>query len=140
MDEDTKRWAGGVCVRNGSILLIHRINKERDFNQEYFIFPGGPVRGGENIEKTLLQEFNDLSLHVKLGTMVCATDKNEDDEIECYYTCDYISGELPLNPATSAEDMKQFYTPIWVPLSELDDLMLYPEEIKDMVMDLIDSN
>ena len=140
MDEDTKRLAGGICIRNGAILLVHRINKERDFNQEYFIFPGGPVRGGTNIETTLLQEFRDLSIQVTLGSMMCAIEKNEDEEIECYYICNYISGELPLNPTISAEDMQQFYTPMWVPLKEIDDLMLYPEVIKDMVVNLIDSN
>lgn len=136
MEDDTiKRWVGGICIHDNKVALIYRINKERLFHQEYFVFPGNYVEGDENIENTLVQEFSTLSLTVKLGDFFYSTNENE-DETEEYYLCDYVFGEPSLLQNKSQnEDDKQFYTAMWVSISELEEMIVYPETVKEKIIE-----
>lgn len=135
MEETLKRWIGGICVHENRLLLIHRINKERDFNQEYFVFPGNTVDDDSSLATTLTEEFAQMSLTITLGDLFYA---NEDDadESEYYYLCTYQGGEVTTSVADeSNEEQKQFYTPQWIPLEELDDLVVYPESVKNLILE-----
>jgi ADP-ribose pyrophosphatase YjhB (NUDIX family) len=136
MEELEQRWVGGICIHEGNILLIHRINKERDFNQEYFVFPGNHVDDDKSLEKTLLSEFEAMSLVVDVTDLFY---EKEDplDESEYYYLCEYKGGELsiPQIKVEEGEEQLQFYTPLWIPLKELDELVLYPESVKNLLHD-----
>jgi ADP-ribose pyrophosphatase YjhB (NUDIX family) len=136
MEELEQRWVGGICIHDDTILLIHRINKERDFNQEYFVFPGNHVDDDKSLEKTLLSEFEAMSLHIAVNDLLYA---KEDilDESEYYYLCEYKGGELtnPTFAEEEGEEQLQFYTPLWIPLAEIDELVLYPESVKEILLD-----
>ena len=133
-EEIQKKWVGGVCIRDNHVLLIYRVNQEREFNKEYFVFPGGYTQDDESMEKTILRECRECSITVKLGALLYS---NEDEQ-EYYYLCDYISGE-PLAASKNNEEEGvplEFSTdmPVWIPLSELDELIVYPESVKDYVL------
>ncbi len=132
------KWVGGICIKEGNILLIHRINKEKDFNQEFFVFPGGIVRDDESIEDALVREVDEASIKVKVGELFFTTEEDENDDADYYYQCEYLMGEPALSmksdEADIMEDGNQMYTPMWVPLSELDDLIVYPETVKNKVL------
>ena len=142
-DDIPKRFVGGICIKDGKILLIHRINKERLLNQEYFIFPGRTVEDDESLEDALIKEFSDFSVMVSLGNLLYSQE-DEIDESEYYYLCEYVLGE-PLLSETSEEKeimegRKQFYTPMWMSLSELDNLMIYPESLKVHLLETLEGN
>lgn len=131
-DNFPKKWVGGICIQENKVLLIHRINKERLFHQEYFVFPGRTVAEDESIEKALIKEFEEISLTVTLGELLYT---HNDDEEEYYYFCSYILGELALPEIQEGEDQKQFYTPMWIPINELDELIIYPESVKELLQE-----
>ncbi len=138
-DDIPKKWVGGICVKNESVLLIYRINKEKEFNQEYFVFPGGQVEGDESIEDTLIREFKESSVTAGIGELFYSTEEDINDEADYYYTCNYVMGEPSLSEAsrnqTIMEDGNQIYTPMWVPLRELEELIVYPETVKNKVIE-----
>lgn len=134
MAEDIKKiWAGGVCVRNNNVLLIHRINNERLFNKEYFIFPGKEVSQDESIEQALVEEFEKIGLTIKTTERIY--EKEGVEETEYYYLCEHLLGEPTMTTEDSSES--QFFTPLWIPINELDELMIHPESIKEVLQNKI---
>lgn len=138
MEQLPEHFAGGICIKDGNILLIYRINKERSFHQEYFVLPGAIVHEDESIEEAVKREFNDVSMTVRVGDLFYESAGDESDDKEFYYLCDYITGSPELSMySNEAEIMKQgeqFYTPMWVPLSELEELIVYPESVKNKIL------
>ena len=144
MNEATKQWVGGVCIRNNEILLIQRINKERVGVQEYFIFPGREVKGDESLEDALLLEFEGLSMKVTLSDLIYSKGDEGDDEQEFYYLCNHVLGEPILSTKSDEvkimeENTEQLYLPRWTPLDLLDDLIIHPESVKIAVLEKIES-
>lgn len=139
-EEIQKRWVGGVCVNDGKVLLIHRINKERVLDQEYFVFPGNMVEDDESLEDALLATFADLSITVKIGELFYSKDE-DGDESEYYYTCSYLLGEpemVPQDQDLEETSALQFFTPMWVSLNELEELIVYPETVKEQLLESIE--
>jgi len=138
-----KRWVGGICVRDSKILLVYRIDKDKIPDQEYFVFPGKMLAGDESLETALCSAFKDMSITVKLNALLYSKE-DPTDESEYYYTCEHILGE-PSFIATSDEvalmkDGRQVFTPMWVPLHELDELIVYPESLKAKLLDTLETN
>ena len=140
MNEETsiKRWVGGICIRNSQVLLVHRINNEIDFNKEYFVFPGKEVEGDESLESALKSAFEDFSLTVELEDLLYSKEEDSDDQ-EFYYLCKHLFGEPRVqkesNEAKEMEGGKQVFTPIWIEISDLDDLIVYPESVKALILE-----
>jgi len=134
----TKIWVGGICIKNSQVLLVHRINNDVDFNKEYFVFPGKVVEGDETIESALEEAFRDFSMSIKLEDLVYSTGSETSDQ-EYYYLCKHTLGEPAVsaesNEAKEMEEGRQIYIPMWVPLSELDDLIVYPESVKSHILE-----
>lgn len=135
-----QNWVGGVCVREDKVLLIHRINKASDFTKEYFVFPGKIVEGDEALESALEQAFSDYSITIKLQDLLYSKE-NDSNDIEYYYLCDYVLGEPAVregsNEAIEMEGGEQVYTPMWIKLSELEDLIIYPESVKMSLLEIV---
>ena len=135
--------AGGVCVFNNKILLIHRINLDKDKeSREYYVIPGGGVNENEKIEDAVIRELKEeTNLDVKLGDLFFEMeDKNSkgDNRKHYYYICEYTTGEPKLREdSEEAKEMKQgirSYNPIWVNLAELENIVLFPKQIKDEII------
>ncbi len=135
---EKKDWVGGVCINDGKVLLIHRINNELPVKKEYFVFPGKDVAQDETIESALEKAFTDFSLTVSLQGLIYSKE-DEIDGSEYYYQCDYILGEPAViancNEAKEMETGEQVFIPIWVKLSELEPLIVYPESVKDKILE-----
>ncbi len=135
---EKKDWVGGVCINDGKVLLIHRINNELPVKKEYFVFPGKDVSQDETIETAVEKAFADFSITISLQGLVYS----KEDEIngsEYYYQCDYVLGEPAViagsNEAIEMETGDQVFIPIWVPLTELNDLVVYPESVKEKILE-----
>lgn len=146
MDEEyiQKSWIGGICIRDGKVLLVHRINNEDGVKKEYFVFPGKEVQGDETLETALCNAFKDFSITIKLGELFYSKEDKVDD-LEYYYLCDYILGEPKVAAGSNeAEKMEnggeQLFEPIWVELSDVDDLIVYPESVKSAILELVEEN
>ena len=123
--------AVAIIVNNRKILLIHRINK----GKEYHIFPGGGVENGETVEQAVLREVQEeTSLEVKIEKLLYHHIYDDGTE-HFFYLCLYVSGEPKLGDGNEARDMKEsnanFYNPVWYDTEGLPQLLLYPLEIRD---------
>ncbi len=136
--ENIKSWVGGVCIKGNQLLLIHRINNDVSINKEYFVFPGKEVAGDETIDIALKKAFEDFSMTIQLGELLYSKD-DDIHEVEHYYLCEHILGEPAVAPesneAKEMEDGSQVYIPMWVPLSELENLIVYPESVKMKILE-----
>lgn len=139
---EVKKWVGGICVKDDSILLIHRINKKSLFHKEFFVFPGKEVEADENLEEALREAFEDFSMTVKLKELFYSKEEDMEDQ-EFYYTCTHVLGEPQVakdsDEATKMLEGEQVYTPMWIPLSDLDDLIVYPESVKVKIIESLEA-
>lgn len=135
--------ASGICIHDNKILLIHRINLELEKEkQEYYVIPGGGVEDGEKIEDAVIREMKEeTSLDVRLGELFYELEDYDGQGkfLKYYaYICEYISGEIKLEEnsveAVEMKDGLQSFEPIWVPLSEMKDIVLYPDSLKKEIL------
>ncbi len=138
-----KKWVGGICVHDNKVLLIHRINNEINFTKEYYVFPGKDVLEDETLEIALKKAFMDISVTVQLGDLFYSKEEDFEDQ-EYYYTCLYLLGDPAVaSLSDQAKEMqrgKQTYTPVWIKLSEIEDLIIYPESVKISILENLIKN
>ncbi len=135
--------ASGICIRDNKILLIHRINLELEKEkQEYYVIPGGGVEDNETIEDAVIREMKEeTSLDVTLGELFYELEDYDGQGkfLKYYaYICEYMSGEIKLEEnsveAVEMKDGLQFFNPVWFPLSEIKDIVLYPTPLKKEII------
>lgn len=132
--KDIKRIrAVAILIKDHKVLLIHRKNEK-----EYFTFPGGGVEEGESIEQAVIRELlEETTIKAKINKLLYRHIYDNGSE-QFFYLCDYISGEPKLDENSiekiKMREGKEFYNPLWVKLEELKDLLLYPLEIKDLLI------
>lgn len=131
--------ASGVCIHDNKILLMHRINlAKEEGSQEYYVVPGGGVESNEDIEDAVIREMKEeTDLDVTLGELFYEVEDHEPtgELIKYYaYLCEYKGGEPKLREdSVEAQEMKEgihFYKPLWVDLSEIKNIVLYPTPLK----------
>lgn len=145
--DSTKKYdrirASGICIHNNKILLIHRINLELEKEkQEYYVIPGGGVEDGETIEDAVIREMKEeTSLDVRLGGLFHELEDYDGQGkfLKYYaYICEYIGGTISLEEnsveAVEMKDGSQFFNPVWFPLSEIQDIVLYPAPLKKEIL------
>jgi 8-oxo-dGTP pyrophosphatase MutT (NUDIX family) len=126
--------AAGIVVKDGKILLMHRINN----GAEYYVFPGGGIEKDEKPKETTVREIQEeTSIDVKVIRLLYELTR-EGGEHEYYYECEYVSGEPMLHEDTNEfrhmQLGSQLYHPMWIALKDMPDLTIYPIEIKKKVI------
>ncbi|MFA6585818.1 MAG: NUDIX domain-containing protein [Candidatus Paceibacterota bacterium] len=129
--------AVAILIRNDEILLIHRVNKK-----EYFVFPGGRVEEGEKIEQAVLRELREeTTIEAKINKLLYKHIYDDNSE-QYFYLCDYIKGEPKLSEDSIEKkkmlDGTDFYgsiSPLWVKIEELKNMLVYPLEIRDLLVE-----
>jgi mutator protein MutT len=132
--------AVAIIIKDREILLMHRINN----GKEYFVFPGGGVEKGETIEDAVLREIKEEAcLEVKIDRLLYQHVYDDDSE-QFFYLCNYISGEAKLGKGNEAEEMKKdkrnYYNPLWIKLSLIENMLIFPLEIRDWLVRDIKNN
>ena len=128
---------GGILVENGKILL------QRDKWKNHAVV-GGHVSFMELTKDTLVREFME-ELHVKIGVDdLVAVNENFfmwDDkpchQVHFYYNVhledDTFFREGMVSGYDELDDMRVDLDYIWVPLEELDQISVYPREIRKLL-------
>lgn len=125
--------AVAILVKGDEVLLIHRRN-----SREYYVFPGGGVEGGESIEQAVLRELKEeTSITAETIKLLLHT---SNDETENYvYLCRYVSGEPRLDDNAPEKqkiaDGGEYYNPLWIKLSDLKNMPVYPLEARDQFIE-----
>lgn len=130
--------AVAILIKDNDILLIHRVNQ----GNEYYVFPGGGVEDSENVEEAVLREIaEETSLNVKIDRLLyhhhLIEENGESDQY--FYICKYVDGVPKVSEKSNEFEEnktgKDFYEPLWYPLSRLRETLLYPIEIRDWLLE-----
>ncbi len=132
--------AVAVITNDPNILLMWRKNQ----GKEYYVFPGGGVKENETVEQAVLREVKEeTTLGVKIGKLLYHHHYINDSD-QYFYLCTYLSGEPTLGNSNEKEAMSKnpddFYQPIWIEIRRLKELLLYPLEIRDWLLEDLTDN
>ncbi len=135
-----RTFAAGIVIKDNAVLVMHRINKGRN----YFTFPGGSHGEEELLEETAIREvMEETSIRVSVDRLLYKIIWDTGNE-NYYFLCKYIEG-TPILPESSEEFTQtqnglQIYDPRWLSINALQDTLLYPLEIRDLFINHIKTN
>jgi 8-oxo-dGTP diphosphatase len=122
------RSARAIVVQAGAVLLIERHRAGR----HYFLFPGGKLEPGESDEAALVREVaEETGLIVRPGRPVAEV--TFPDRVQSFWLATVAGGTFGAGtgPEMTGGEPPEMgtYRPVWLPLSILDAVVLYPERI-----------
>lgn len=124
----------GIVIKDKHILLMYR----RKNGKEYYTFPGGAQELNETIEETIVRELlEETTIFVHPEQIFYRLHTDEQEEV--FYTCSYISGEPHLSHDSEEAQQQQennYYEPMWVDITSLPTLILYPLKVRDMLIQI----
>ncbi|MEN9328703.1 MAG: hypothetical protein RI947_1511 [Candidatus Parcubacteria bacterium] len=127
--------AAAIILKDYAVLLMYRKRE----GHEYYVFPGGGVEKDETVEEAVLREVTEeTTVQVKLDKLLYHHHYINDSD-QYFYLCSYISGKPELGDANEKEAMKNnandYYEPMWVPIEKIGELVLYPLELRDWLLE-----
>lgn len=132
-DRDAAR---AIVIRDNSLLVMKR-NK---FGEEYYTLLGGGIEQGEDAEMALRRELREESgLEVGYMRLLFIESASEKYGRQFIFLCDYIGGE-PLvsdgsEEALSNSEGQNTYEPMWLPLSELPNVVFRASVVQQAILD-----
>jgi len=124
--------AGTIILQDNKILLIHRFWQGR----EYFVIPGGKVEDGESIEEAAIREAKEeTNLDVVLGEKFFEFFNDFDKRQNIFFLVTKFEGKMQLGgPEAERNSEEDKYILGWHDLSEIKDLNIVPEELKEKIV------
>ncbi|QHA90742.1 protein phosphatase 2C domain-containing protein [Bacillus sp. N1-1] len=118
--------AGVIIIQGDQIALI-----ERNRNDEtYYVIPGGGMKESETPKQAAKREaLEELGVDVRVEALYTSFQFNGE---HFYYTAEIISGEFGNGTGSeyrSSSQKRGTYKAVWVPVAELNELRIYPEEV-----------
>jgi 8-oxo-dGTP pyrophosphatase MutT (NUDIX family) len=132
--------ARGIVLKDNYVLIMHRIKN----GEEYYVFPGGHMRKGEEPLETAIREIEEETT-IKVKDMKLAFESSNYIKpkkiLKDYFFVGYWdSGEPILSGEESrGNDSNNFYEPMWIPREELLNLKLYPAIAKEWLEYYLDA-
>ena len=134
----------GVCVQNGCVLL------QKPTNDPGYAFPGGHVAFGETNAETLEREFREeIGADIRVRDLRWVAEvffpwgDKPCHQICLYYDVEIIDDHTPRSGVFTAQEHLEgrdftinFH---WVPLGETSDLLIYPEQCRELLKDNSDA-
>jgi len=132
-----RRRVTGVIIKDGKILLIHRIKN----GNEYYVYPGGGIEEGEDVLAALDREMKEeLNFEVKEPEFLFELDDTyaERAQQDFVYLIKEFSGDLELGgPEKDAMNENNQYYPEWITYEFFKNIPdLWPEKIREKIIDL----
>jgi 8-oxo-dGTP pyrophosphatase MutT (NUDIX family) len=123
-----------LIIRQDKLLLFYRYRDGRT----YYALPGGHVETGETLEETAIREIKEeLNLDIDLDRKLWEITNG--GRQEHYFLAAGFTGEIKLGfPELGKLSPQNVYRPEWIPLAELADIPLLPQEIKANIIAQVD--
>ncbi|MBU1202700.1 NUDIX domain-containing protein [Patescibacteria group bacterium] len=114
-----------IIIKDEKILLIHRIKNDN----EYYAFPGGTIEKNEKSEETAIREIKEeTNLDIVLDKLLW--EYKDEHHYGYYFLAKTFEGKIKLGwPETGRNNPNNQYNLEWIKLDNLDNILLYPEEI-----------
>lgn len=127
----------GIVIKNGKVLLIKRVRFEENKENVYYVFPGGGLEDNETLEQGVKREvLEELGINVSVEKMKYVEHFKETDTY--FFKCKWIDGELGTGqgPEFTSDEYKDrgLYIPIEIPIDEMSNLNIVPQEIRDKIV------
>lgn len=126
--------ATAVIIKDNLILLMHRF---RD-GIEFFVLPGGGVEKGESIEEAVIREVKEeTSFNAKINKKLFeyCNDYQGNKKMHYFYLITDFSGDMQLGgEEAKLNSEKDRYILEWHEISEISNLPLKPEAIKEKIL------
>lgn len=122
---------GGIILRDGYVLLMYR-NKN---GREFYTFPGGHMRQGEDQLNTLKREIlEETSLSIMDIKPAFTLADYAKDKVDYYYTATCELGEATLGGEESVKNAPgNMYRLEWFKLVDINNLYILPKAAKEWV-------
>ena len=132
------RFAGIVPLEDG-FGLMHRVGviKQQAF-QNYYTFPGGGLEEGETLEEGTKREIKEeFGIDVKIVKKMYEIYKEEFDQMEYFFLCEYIGGEFGTGTGPEFSNDPKYkdsgkFIPEIIKKEDVKQIFLLPQEIRDM--------
>jgi 8-oxo-dGTP pyrophosphatase MutT (NUDIX family) len=127
--------ARGIIVKDDKVLVMFR----RKEGREYYTYPGGHMRVFEKPIDTAIREIREETT-IEVKDLKPAFDfiNYAKPEENYYFVGRWKSGEPTLSGEESrAVCEENYYEPMWVDISEIKDLNLYPRAAKEWTMNYL---
>ncbi len=122
-----------IIIHNEKILLIHRIKNDK----EYYVLPGGAIESGETPEEAAIREVKEeTNLDVEIGQLLWKFREDYNNTYGYYFIAKKFGGNLKLGgPEAKKQSKNNKYILEWTSLKKMNRITLYPEKIKDNIID-----
>ncbi len=128
-----KDRVAAITFYKNKVLLMYRINN----GKKYYTFPGGGIEKGETNNKALIREIGEeTSIKVKPKKLLYEVDWDKGSK-QYFYLCSYVKGTPKLGDFNEKEAMRdgtQYYEPKWYIIFRMKRMLLYPLEVRDLLI------
>jgi mutator protein MutT len=122
--------AAAILVHDDQLLVMYRMTSGRS----YYVFPGGGIDAGETAQQAVVREIDEeASIAITVERLLYELYYDNGDT-HYYFLCKYLAGEPRLRNDTNEyrETLRgDLHKPMWLGLSALPGVVLYPAEVKD---------
>ncbi|OGM11887.1 hypothetical protein A2Z22_01495 [Candidatus Woesebacteria bacterium RBG_16_34_12] len=129
-----------ILIKDDKIFLMYRKHN----GKEYWVFPGGGVEENESVENAVIREIEEeASIKSEIIKLLYSHIYPDIGDKHYFYLCRYISGTPKLgnfNELKTMENENQTYKPTWINIKKLPNLLLYPLEIRDWLIEDLRNN
>lgn len=126
----------GILIDGYKITLLKRVKGERVF----YVFPGGGVEEGEDIEAALKREMmEELGVEVSVDKTLLQriNTRYEPDQMEYFIICKTEGGDLGTGHGPEFQPDSHYegtHESIQMLISDMKDMPILPTEVRDMVI------
>ena len=111
----------GLVLKDNELAVIFRRKIKGEKVEEYYAIPGGGVEENETLEEALIRELKEeLNIEVNVKDLVFKIE--QEDRIEYFYNCEYLSGTFELNGEEIERNcLENYYEPTFIPIDRINE-------------------